>query len=147
MSQDTNSALVEEIIKGNRYLTLATADGASPWVAPLEYLVDENLNFYFLSVPSSRHARDLQRSDNVAIAIFESVQAEYSPDLSTTLRGVQIEAKARELSEDEYPDAVITAIEALSPPMPPYSVYKIEPVRFYLPIIARGVNDRIEVAM
>lgn len=145
MPDTTNIDLVEEIVKKNRYLTLSTTDGRAPWIAPLEYMFDDELNFYFLSLESSRHAQHLRKNEKVAVAIFDPVQEEYSPDLSITLRGVQIEATARILPRDKYPAVVASAIEALCPPMPPYAVFKIEPVRFYLPTIEKGVNDRIEV--
>jgi hypothetical protein len=41
----------------------------------------------------------------------------------------------------------VSAIEALAPPMPPYSVFKIEPHRFFIPRIEKGVNIRVEVTM
>jgi len=110
-------------------------------------LVDVGFNFYFFSLPSSRHARHLKSNETVAVAIFDPVQAEYSPSMSITLSGVQIEGKARLLPTDEYPASVVSAIEALRPPMPPYSVFKIEPLRFYLPTIENGVNNRIEIEM
>lgn len=147
MPENRNVALVKELVRENRYLTLATTDSQSPWIAPLEYLVDDELNFYFLSLPSSRHARHLLSNDTVAVAIFDPAQEEYAPGITITLRGVQIEARAKLLPQDEYPSAVVSALEALRPPMPPYSVFKIEPLRFYLPTIENGVNDRIEVEM
>lgn len=147
MSEQSHSVLVEEVIRTNRYLTLATADEKSVWVAPLEYLVDEKLNFYFLSLPSSQHARHLAENDIVALAIFDREQADYSHELSAPLRGVQIEARAWLLEEKDYPEAVIAAIKALQPPMPPYEMFKIEPIRLHLPIIEDGINKRIEVDM
>jgi len=58
---------------------------------------------------------------------------------------VQIRGEATRLSEDEYPEAVTAAIEALDPPMPPYAAFKIDPHRVYAPIIDDGVNKRVEV--
>jgi len=141
----TERELVEDILKRNRYLVLSTAQDSSPWVAPLEYMIDEDLNFYFLSTDDSLHVRHLESNEKVAVAVFEHEQAEYAADASFTLNGVQMEAIARRLTKVEYTPAVRAAIAALDPPMPPYSVFKIVPQRFYLPKIEHGVNKRSEV--
>lgn len=60
---------------------------------------------------------------------------------------MQIRGTATRLSEDEYPEAVNATIDALDPPMSPYTPYKIEPRRVYAPIIDDGVNKRVEVDM
>lgn len=139
--------LVELILKRNRYLVLSTVGSAGPWVAPLEYMIDEDLNFYFFSPDDSRHVRDLDANQEVAVAVFEYEQGEYSPDASFTLNGVQMEAVARRVPAAEYTTDIVAAIDALEPPMPPYSVFKIEPRRFFLPKIRNGVNVRTEVPM
>lgn len=139
--------LIREIINESRYLTLATTDGTRPWIAPLEYMVDEDLNFVFFSTGDSLHARHIENNAEVSVAIFDREQPEYTPDGSTTLRGVQIRASARRLSKDEYPDAVKEAIAALQPPMPPYEVFLIEPSAFFLPKIVDGINERVEIPM
>ena len=147
MSSNNDQEMVREIISTNRYLTLATTDGADPWVAPLEYLHDGELNFYFLSTGDCRHSRQIEQNSTVALAIFETTQPEYSPDLSVTIRGVQIRGSARHLPPEEYPESVVQAIDALNPPMPPYSVFQVVPSAFYLPKIIDGVNERVEVQM
>ncbi len=139
--------LIEEILKRNRYLALSTTDGTQPWVAPVEYMLDDNLDFYFFSTQDSLHARHLDALSRVAVAVFDSEQPEYTPEGSVTLNGVQIEGTARQLSESEYNDDIVAAIEAIDPPMPPYAVYKIETERFHIPKIESGVNVREEVDM
>ena len=136
---------VQDLIERNRYLVLSTTDGQTPWVAPLEYMVDEELNFYFFSTDDSRHVRDLEKEERVAVAVFDREQPEYSPDLSTRLNGVQIEATAHRVDPADYTEATHGAIDALRPPMPPYQVFKIRPRRFYIPKIEDGVNIRTEV--
>lgn len=136
---------IEELLKRNRYLVLSTTDGNTPWVAPVEYLLGGDLDFYFFSVDDSLHARHIAQVDKVAVTVFDSEQPEYGPDVSVALNGVQIGGTARKLAESEYTDDVVAAIEALNPPMPPYSVFKIETQRFHLPKIENGVNVREEV--
>lgn len=147
MSTASDQALVREIISTCRYLVLSTTDGDEPWVAPLEYLCDDSLNFYFLSTDDSRHAQHIRRHPHVALAIFDTAQPEYTPELSATLRGIQVSGLAARLDADDHPDSVTAAIAALNPPMPPYSVFRVVPSAFYLPKLVNGVNTRVEVQM
>lgn len=145
MSEDVDRSWIEALLRRNRYLVLATTDGTRPWIAPLEYVLDDDLNFYFLSPEDVRHVRHLADCDDVAVAVFDREQPDYSPEMSETINGVQIDGTASRLDASAYPDFIVQAIEALDPPMPPYAVYKIEPDRFYVPKIESGVNVRVEV--
>ena len=136
---------VRELIGRNRYLVLSTTDGTQPWVAPVEYMVDDDLNFYFLSPSDVRHVKHIEANNSVAVAVFDSEQPEYTPETTATLNGIQMECTASKLDESEYTDDIRGAIEALQPPMPPYEVFKITPRRFYVPRIEEGVNVREEV--
>lgn len=148
MSVTDYREMVEGVIEENRYLALSTTGGEEPWVAPIEYMRDEAGNLYFFSPTNSRHARHIEDNETVAVAIWSTDQPEeYSPDITTHLEGVQIRAEARRLSEDEYPEVVVAAIEALEPPMPPYAPFIIEPRRAYAPVVDDGVNKRVEVEM
>ncbi|MEX1038660.1 MAG: pyridoxamine 5'-phosphate oxidase family protein [Acidimicrobiia bacterium] len=147
MANNDDRARVEEILTRNRYLILSTTDGDMPWIAPLEYLLDEDLDFYFFSPEDSLHAQHIEQVDRVAVAVFDEEQPEYSCDLSVSLNGVQIEGTARKLTEDQYNETIVSAIDALKPPMPPYAVFKIETHRFHVPKIENGRNVREEVDM
>lgn len=147
MVEDNYQEMVEEVIEEARYLALSTTDGTEPWVATIEYIYDETGTFYFFSTTDSRHAQHIEATDTVAVAIWTADQPEYSPDVSTSLNGVQIQGEAHHLTEDEYPEAVVAAIEALDPPMPPYAAFEINPQKVYAPIIDDGVNKRVEVEM
>ena len=147
MQSTADQEFVREIITRNRYLSLATTAGEEPWVAPVEYLHDEQLNFFFFSTGESRHSRHIQQNPTVAFAIFDRTQPDYTGDLSANLRGVQIRASARRLPSEEYPEMVTGAIDALELPMPPYEVYQLVPTAFYLPKVEEGVNVRVQVEM
>lgn len=145
MPENDYHELVTRVIDENRYLTISTVNGGEPWIAPVEYIHDDTGSFYFFSTEGSRHARDIEQNEGIAVAIFSAEQPEYTPQASTVLNGVQFWANARKLSVDEYPDAVVSAIEALDPPMPPYEAFKIVPRRVYVPILEDGVNKRVEI--
>lgn len=144
MGETDYRAMVEEVIEENSYLALSTTDGENPWVATIEYIHDGDA-FYFFSTTDSRHARHIEGTGSVAVAIWSRDQPEYTPEADTHLNGVQIRGEARRLPESEHPDAVEAAIEALDPPMPPYAAFEIDPVRAYAPVIDEGVNRRVEV--
>ena len=145
MSNGEEREFVEALLKRNRYLVLSTTNGTDPWIAPLEYMIDDELNFYFFSTDDSRHVRDIAKNNKVAVAVFDRDQPEYGPDLSASLNGVQMEATVQRITPEEYNAAIVAAIEALNPPMPPYAVFRIQPNRFYIPKIEDGVNIRTEV--
>lgn len=65
MTDRSDRERVEDILRRNRYLVLSTTDGETPWVAPIEYLLDDQLDFYFFSVGDSRHARHLDQVEKV----------------------------------------------------------------------------------
>lgn len=145
MTDSVDRAWIEELLRRNRYLVLATTDGTRPWAAPLEYLLDDELNLYFLSPDNVRHARHIESNSAVAVAVFDSEQPEYTGQASLTIHGVQIEATADKLTESDFPGPVASAIEAWKPPMPPYAVFRVRPIRFFIPRIENGVNIRVEV--
>ena len=147
MIDRVDAAWVRNLIESTQYLVLATSDEDGPWVAPVEPLADEDLNFYFFSTPDARHSRHIEAGGEVAAVMFATEQPEYTPTLSANLNAVQMECSARRLDPSEYTEAVQRAIGSLKPPMPPHEVYKITPNRFYVPAIENGVNIRYEVEM
>lgn len=145
MLDRVDAAWVRDFIDRTRYLVLATSDEEGPWVAPVEPMSDEDLNFYFFSTPDARHSRCIEAGGDVAAVMFAPEQPDYAPDLNANLNAVQMDCSARRLDPSEYNEAVRGAIDALQPPMPPYEVYKVTPDRFYVPAIEDGVNTRYEV--
>ena len=93
--------LARKIIEGNQYVTIATTDkGGQPWISPVAYTYDNNWNFYFLSMPASKHCTNIAANKQVAIAIFDSTQ------LWGEGVGLQIEAEAESLKLTGYPKAI-----------------------------------------
>ena len=147
MSDRADAAWVRALIERNRYLVLATTDGSTPWIAPVEPMVDDDLNFYFFSPNTTRHARDTETHPTVAAVMFDADQPDYSPDLTADLNAVQMESTVSVVDESDYTEGIRGAIEAFDLPMPPYAVYKVTPQRFYVPRIENGINIRYEVDM
>ncbi|MDX1691872.1 MAG: pyridoxamine 5'-phosphate oxidase family protein [Acidimicrobiia bacterium] len=145
MTGTTDSTWVRSFVEEHRYLMLATTDGTRPWVAAVEYLVDEDLTFFFFSKTDARHSRDIAGNPTIAGTVVASEQPDYAPDLTEDLNAIQFEGTARRLSEAEYPEAVAGAIDALDLAMPPYAAYAVVPSRVFVPRIEDGENVRYEV--
>jgi len=63
------------IITENQYMTLGSVgEGGQAWVAPLAYAFDRGYNLYFMSLPGSRHVKNMMRNPTVSVAIFDSRQ-------------------------------------------------------------------------
>lgn len=81
-----------QIILDNDYMTIATADlDGTPWVSPVFFVFDENLNLIWVSNKDARHSILIRKNPRVAIVIFDSKAQEGTGD------AVYIEATAREL--------------------------------------------------
>ena len=75
MTQQQKNQLARRIIKRNEYMSVASSwHGRGAWVSPVCYAFDNDYNFYYISLPASRHARNIRRNPNVTIAIFDSRQ-------------------------------------------------------------------------
>ena len=143
---ETDQEFVRSLIKRNRYFSLATIDGTDPWIAPLEYISDDDLNLYYFSPEDAAHSHHIDDNQTVAVTVFDAVQPEYEPAQIMRIAGVQAVAKAERLTAP-FPDLVQKQIEAWQLPMPPYAAYRITPTKWYIPVLKDGVNDRLEVTI
>lgn len=65
--------------------------GAHIWICWVFFLIDDDLNIYFIS-PDSQHTRDIKKNSEVACAISNTQQ-----DTFSSKKGVQIYGKAEQL--------------------------------------------------
>jgi uncharacterized protein YhbP (UPF0306 family) len=142
-----SSAWVRALIERNSVVVLATTEGDEPWVAPLEYMADEELNLYFFSTTKARHVRHLEANSAVAATVYDHAQPKVTATTTAGLNGVQMECTASRVSQDGYTDAVAAAIERLDISIPPYAVFRVVPHRFYVPAVEKGLITRNEVDM
>lgn len=60
-------ALVKDYLQGNtRAMQIATVKGGKPWVATVYFVVDNDLNIYWLSWPERRHSQELTVQSDIA---------------------------------------------------------------------------------
>ena len=89
---------VLDYLRTHHVMTVATVGAEGPAAAAVFY-VSRGARLYFLSAPGSRHCRNFMADARVALTIHE----DYS-DWSA-IKGVQIDALARELDGQEKEDA------------------------------------------
>jgi uncharacterized protein YhbP (UPF0306 family) len=88
--------LAKEIIEKNQYLALNTVDtNKKPWSSILAYTFDKNYNFYYVSLPTSKHSVNIEANPNVSIAIYDSTQG-FGLGV-----GLQIQAEAKKLEQSK----------------------------------------------
>jgi nitroimidazol reductase NimA-like FMN-containing flavoprotein (pyridoxamine 5'-phosphate oxidase superfamily) len=64
---------MNEIIKRNRYMVLATADANGvPWASPVWFATEDERVFHWISDPNARHSRNIAVRPEIAIVIFDS---------------------------------------------------------------------------
>jgi uncharacterized protein YhbP (UPF0306 family) len=93
--------LAKEIIENNQYVTIATTnEKGKPWISPVAYTLDNDYNLYFISMPTSKHGKNIEVNNNIAAAIFDSQQ------LWGDGIGLQIEAKVEIVKLKDIPRAI-----------------------------------------
>ena len=148
MTADNLTKTVQNIIKNNVYLTLATTDEEGPWAAPLFYCVDPQYNFYLISSPSSRHAKALLKNPQTAWAIFNSQAKEGQGN------GLQIEGKAYLVNDTELDEALKYYSTTFIPCNKEYflgynhyKLFKLVPQKFFIGDPEVKVDTRVEVKL
>jgi uncharacterized protein YhbP (UPF0306 family) len=84
-----------DIIRSNRYMTLATSAHGETWVAPVAYACDEVFNFYWYSEKGAKHSLHILANRIIAVAIFDSQAS------SDEVDGLQMLGQASEVPADE----------------------------------------------
>jgi hypothetical protein len=65
--------VARDIIDGNRYMVLGTADeGGWPWVSPVYYAPSGYSELYWVSSPEAQHSRNLAARSELSIVVFDS---------------------------------------------------------------------------
>lgn len=94
MNEELEKA-AREIIEQILYITIATAgEDGKPWNTPVYAAYDEKYTFYWSSSPEAQHSKNITRSGNAFMMIYDSTQAE------GTGLGVYIQAHASEVHEE-----------------------------------------------
>ena|SRR5690606_3812895 len=74
-----------------RTMQLATAINNQPWICTVYFVIDDDLNIYWLSLSSRRHSREIAENNKVAATI--------PIKQDQPVIGVQVEGKAEEATD------------------------------------------------
>jgi uncharacterized protein YhbP (UPF0306 family) len=96
--------LVAALLGEETTLSLATTgEGGQACVAPLFYIVDEELSLYWLSSESSLHSLNLARTSRAAATVYRNVES------WKKIRGVQLRGVVGKVTEPERRAALVKA--------------------------------------
>jgi len=143
---------IAEILRAQSTLSLATvanveeSEAGMPCVAPLFYIVDAELNLYWLSSASSEHSRNLRREPNVAVAVYPQTE-EWKE-----IRGVQMRGVASPVTDPALRKVLIKQYSErfqlggiLRLAIRRSTLYKFRPYRFRLVDNSKGFGYRFEL--
>ena len=85
--------IIREYIDKTVHMSLATVSGDAPWVCEVHFAYDENLSLYFVSLPTTRHCRELAVNPRVAGNIIKQHSLEEAPN------GIYFEGSAEVITE------------------------------------------------
>ncbi len=96
------ATIAREVLAGNLYMTLATADAAGrPWASPVFFTADGTRDFYWVSSPEARHSHNIAARPEVGIVVFDSgvaiggAEAVYMSATAVPVADDELEACAR----------------------------------------------------
>jgi nitroimidazol reductase NimA-like FMN-containing flavoprotein (pyridoxamine 5'-phosphate oxidase superfamily) len=101
LSSEDPTVTARQMIDTNRYLTLATADGAGrPWACPVWFAHENYTRFVWVSRPTARHSQNINGRPEVSAVIFDSTVPEGQG------QAVYLEATAEQLDGEERDQAI-----------------------------------------
>ncbi len=142
-------------MESHNTMTLATAQGESPWAATVFYASD-GLKLYFFSAPESRHCQNLAANPRVAVTIQEDYRD------WREIKGIQLEGrvaavdsliekgKAITVYARKYPDVMKIFTDpgsgSLYKAFLKVKFYRVAPERVFYIDNAQGFGKRQELA-
>lgn len=82
--------LVKHYLAEGKVVQIATANNNIPWICNVYYVVDNELNIYWLSYPSRRHSMDIAVNENIALTL---VAKQDVPVIGVQAQGIASEIK------------------------------------------------------
>lgn len=84
--------VIKSYLEQQHMMQLATVANGQPWCCSIYFVIDDNYNLYWASLPSRRHSKEVNNHQQVAVAIpVKFVKGQ-------PVAGLQIEGTARELA-------------------------------------------------
>ena len=96
MGRTDAATIARDVLAGNLYMTLATADASGrPWATPVYFTADGTRDFYWVSSPEARHSHNIAARPEVGIVVFDSRVA------IGTAEAVYMTGTAAQVGDDE----------------------------------------------
>ncbi len=83
--------LIRDYLPQGRMMQVATVAEGQPWICTVYYVEDDELNLYWLSLPTRRHSQEIAQHDRVAIAV--------PIKFDKPVVGIQAEGRARAITD------------------------------------------------
>lgn len=80
-------SLIQDYLAKHKVMIIATY-GDHPWIATVYYAFESDLTLYFVSSPTTLHARHIKTNENVAVAIVDTHQKIKAPKIGLQLYGI-----------------------------------------------------------
>lgn len=130
------ASIIRDFLTTAQLMHLGTTHGGKPWVTPVYFAADIELNLYWLSRRNRRHSIEIGNNSHVGGSIVIPV------NYGEKVRGLQFEGEARQLDGQDadagrniysskfwiVEDRVMSAIEGGDPQV----CYQIRPSKFML---------------
>jgi nitroimidazol reductase NimA-like FMN-containing flavoprotein (pyridoxamine 5'-phosphate oxidase superfamily) len=119
---------VTSFLKTNFVANISTTDGDKPTCSPIIYVIDDELNFYFVTNTDSFKAKNIVNNPKVSLSVWEFLKM-----------SVQLDGEASEVTEEPKKEWVVEAFGDAATKDPnfwapifsikrsDYVVYKIKP--------------------
>lgn len=98
MTQDLKP-LVAEVLRDGFAVNLGVADGAGPWIAPVVYVLDDELNIYWISVADCQHSRAIAANPSIAAVVIATHDTDKERALQMSGRAEKVSGPLFELEQ------------------------------------------------
>lgn len=96
------SVLIKKYLGEAKMMQVATVNGDQPWICTVYFVEDENLNLFWLSLPTRRHSREITTNNKAAVTV--PVKFDKNPII-----GVQAEGTAEVITDSDKVAQVMKA--------------------------------------
>lgn len=83
------SGLIKKYLGEAKMMQVATVKGDQPWICTVYFMEDDNLNLFWLSLPTRRHSQEIASHNKIAVTVpikFDQpvigIQAEGTADIA-----------------------------------------------------------------
>lgn len=91
---NTDKTKLLKYLTSHRMMQIATC-GKSPWICSVYYTINKDCTIYFISEPTTRHCKNIETNNHVAVAISDTTQMVTAKKIGVQIEGVASLVKDR----------------------------------------------------